>query len=115
MFTRSFITGLKNSEYFCINKEITSEKEGMRILQEGKSQFVITIPENFSKDLIRGNVPSVLMEADATDPTATSGVIAAINGILMSVLERDLKGALRFLRSSPFPTNVIVHKLYNPE
>lgn len=115
VFTRSFITGLKNSEYFCINKEITSEKEGRRILQEGKSQFVITIPENFSKDLIRGNIPFVLMEADATDPTATSGVIAAINGILMSVLERDLKGALRFLRSSPFPTNVIVHKLYNPE
>lgn len=115
IFARSFITGLKNSEYFNISSNIRSDEEGRELLQKGKVQFVITIPENYGRDLIRGNIPDILVEADATDPTATMGAIAALNGILDSVLERDLKDGFSQLIGTPPPVNIIIHKLYNPE
>jgi ABC-2 type transport system permease protein len=115
VFARSFAAALKNSEYFSVKDEIKSDEEGKRLLQQGNVQFVITIPDNFSRGLIRGNCPSILVEADATDPTSTGGAISAINEILASALSKDLKGPLSFLPPKPNPVNIIVHKMYNPE
>ena len=42
-------------------------------------QFVINIPEDFSRKLLRGEKPDVLIEADATDPAAVGYAIAAVN------------------------------------
>ena len=113
VFTRSFTAALKNSEYFCIKNEIKSDEQGKHLLQCANVQFVITIPDNFSKDLVRGNCPSILIEADATDPTSASGAIGAISGILASALSKDLKGSLSLLLPKPNPINIIVHKMYN--
>jgi ABC-2 type transport system permease protein len=115
IFTRNFITGLEVSEYFSINKKITSEVEGKTLLQKGEVQFVITIPENFSIDLIRRNRPSILIEADATDPITSANALNAVNGILQNVIEKESKGPLFFLKSKPLAVNINVHKLYNPE
>ena len=115
VITRSFVTALKNSEYFSIGYDISSEKEGRSLLQEGRISFLITVPENFSRDLVRGDKPDLLVEADATDPIATSGAIGAISGIMESVIRRDLTGALGTLQAKPVPFQVQVHKLYNPE
>lgn len=112
---RSFITGLKNSEYFYISQEIKTEEEGHLLLQQGKMQFVISIPENFHRNLIRGAKPALLIEADATDPTAISGALGAVEGVLDRVIKRDLKGPLSMLDPSSPPFSVTVHKRYNPE
>jgi len=36
--------------------------------QRGQVQFCDQHPENFSRDLLRGDRPALLVEADATDP-----------------------------------------------
>ncbi|MDR3156083.1 MAG: ABC transporter permease [Holosporaceae bacterium] len=116
IFSRNFVVGLKNSEYFHVAGEIKSDAEGRKLLQKGDVQFVVTIPGNFSRDLIRRRVPSVLIEADAADPVTAAGAVGAAREILTSALARDLSGVLSFLRNDNLlPANVIIHKLYNPE
>ena len=115
LFSRSFVSGLKNSEYFLIEKEAASENEAQLLLQEGKVQFVITIPENFERDIVRGAKPSLLIEADATDPTASAGALAAVGGIITKITREDFHGALAKLKNSDEPFQVQVHRMYNPE
>ncbi|MDR2107752.1 MAG: ABC transporter permease [Holosporaceae bacterium] len=116
IFARNFIVGLKNSEYFRVTGEIKSDEEGRKLLQQGNVQFVVTIPDSFSRNLMRRRNPSVLIEADAADPVTAAGAVGAAGEILASALARDLKGAPAFLRiDNPNPANVIIHKLYNPE
>lgn len=45
-FTRAFVAGLKNTDYFAITKVTSSEIEADKLLTDGKVQFVITIPAN---------------------------------------------------------------------
>lgn len=112
---RTLLQGLKNSTYFDFEKLVASEEEGERLLRRGQVQFVVSIPENFSRDLLRGDRPSVLVEADATDPTATSGGLAALDGVLQTAMQADFKGPLARLNPSAPAVDMRVHALYNPE
>ena len=48
--------------------------------QAGTVQFAIEIPASFDRDVRRGDKPSVLVIADATDPVATGTAISAAAG-----------------------------------
>lgn len=113
--SRSIITGLKNSEYFKIDKEVKTDADGKELLQKGETKFVVTIPENFTYDLIRGQKPSILIEIDATDPVTIAGASASVQGIVLNVIKRDLKGALQHLTGELPAFNISIQKLYNPE
>lgn len=115
IISRSIITGLKNSEYFKIDKEIRNDEEGKILLQKGKTQFVITIPDNFTRDLVRGDKPSILIEVDATDPVTIAGAAASVQGIISSIIQRDLTGPLLSLRGEQPAFDINIQRLYNPE
>jgi ABC-2 type transport system permease protein len=70
---------------------------------------------NFSRDLLRGDRPTVLIEADATDPSATGIALGSLGSLLGGALANDLKGPLAFLNATPGPLNIRVHALYNAE
>jgi ABC-2 type transport system permease protein len=78
-------------------------------------QFAITIPENFGRRLVRGERPVLLIEADASDPSATGNAIAALAQIAFASLNRDLEGSLAELKATPPPVDIRVHRRYNPE
>src|SRR5438309_9509022 len=78
-FTRSIVAALKNSDYFDFVAEARDEREAERLIALGKVQFVLTIPQGFTRALVRGERPAMLLEADATDPLATSNAISAVN------------------------------------
>ncbi len=113
--TRSFIEALQNSSYFRIVGTLPNEAAGRAALAQGKVLFVINIPPGFTRRLLRGEHPSLLIEADATDPTATANALAAVNGIVQSVIQQEITGPLAVLRGKPAPFSVAVHPLYNPE
>ena len=115
VFSRTIVWGLRNSSYFDIVREPKSEAEIQRLLAQGTVQFVVHIPVDFSRKLLRGERPDLLLEADATDPSAVGYAIAAINLLTTTVLNRDLTGPLTNLRGSPTPFNLVVHQHYNPE
>jgi ABC-2 type transport system permease protein len=114
-FSRSILSALKNSEYFDFVSEARDDAEIDRMLATGAVQFVVTIPEGFSRALVRGERPAMLIEADATDPAATGNAIAAVNPLAQNALARDLTGPLAPLATMPNAFEVRVHPRYNPE
>jgi ABC-2 type transport system permease protein len=113
--TRSFISSLKNSGYFKVVEELSSEAAGREALDQGKVLFVVNIPAGFTRQLLRHERPSLLIEADASDPTAAANAVFAISGITQSVVQKELTGPLASLAGSPAPFEVEVHRLYNPD
>ena len=114
-FARSFIQAMRTSDYFVIVRETASEAEVQRLLQVGEVQFVVNIPADFSRQLLRGERPSVLLEADATDPAATGPALAAVNALAGTLFDRDLPGPLARLHGRAGPVDFRIHAHYNPE
>ena len=115
VFTRSLLIALENSDYFEITAHPETREEADALLAQGDAQFVIEIPANFSRDLLRGEHPQILVDADATDPAATGNAISAINLLAGSVLDRDLVGPVAKLRQGDAPFSLVVHRRYNSE
>lgn len=114
-FTRTLVTAMEHSDYFRFVRNTNNEAEARQMLQRGEVQFVINIPVNFSRDLLRGKQPSLLLEADATDPSAVGPAVNALRVISETALSRDLKGPLATLQGSPGPIDLRLHAHYNPE
>ena len=115
VYARTLVRGLENSGYFRVVRGIASEAEATRALALGDVQFVVTIPENFARKLERGERPVLLVEADATDPAATSNALATLLTLNQTALTRDLQGVLQNLRNSAPPFELRVQRRYNPE
>ena len=114
-FSRSFLVALQNSSYFDFVGRVESEADARRVLTNGEAVFVIVIPENFERDLVRGDRPQILVQADATDPSAASAAVAALPQIASGSLARDLVGPLAGLAQGPPAFDVVVHRHFNPE
>ena len=112
---RTLLYALQNSTFFDFTRQVQTEAEGRDLLARGQVQFVVNIPEDFTRDLLRGDRPSILIEADATDPSATGIALGSLNTLLGSALRNDFKGPLDFLNPAPSPIDLRVHALYNPE
>ncbi len=115
VFSRDVLAALENTNYFRITARPQSEAEVERLLARGEVQFAITIPADFSRKIQRGEQPVLLVEADATDPSATSNAIATLSAIGSSALDRDLTGPLAKSQGVPPPFEVRIHRRYNPE
>ncbi|MBR1778695.1 MAG: ABC transporter permease [Alphaproteobacteria bacterium] len=113
--TRSLITGLQNAGYFKITQTVSGDKQEERLLRQGRVLFVVMIPDNFTQNVIRGQKSALLLQADATDPTAVSGAVGALNTIAAKVITTELKGALGFLKNAAPAFSIDVQKAYNPE
>ena len=114
-FSRSILASMRNSDYFEFVGEAADEADARRMLATGHAQFVVTIPQDFSRRLVRGERPALLVEADATDPQATGNAISALNQLGQSALVHDLTGPLAPLAAQPGAFEVRLHALYNPE
>ena len=115
VYARTLVRAIENSGYFRVVQHLSSEAEADRALAMGTVQFVVTIPENFSRKLERGERPVLLVEADATDPAATSNALAALLTINQNALNRDLAGALHDLQYPVPAFELRVQRRYNPE
>ena len=115
VFTRSLTRALENTGYFRVVAAPATVAEGHRLLTLGEVQFVMQVPEDFSRRLQRGERPAVLVEADATDPAATSNAITALQQVGITGLDHDLTGPLAALKAAAPPFEIRVHRRYNPE
>jgi len=113
-YARSIGAALKNSEYFDIVATARTPQEAERMLDEGEVAFAITVPVNFARDLVRGESPQLLIQADASDPAASSIALATISELAESALKDDLIGPIASRANKPAFTTVI-HRRYNPE
>ncbi|HEY6512277.1 MAG TPA: ABC transporter permease [Burkholderiaceae bacterium] len=114
-FTRSYLSAMKTSGYFEFVDELASEEAARAALARGDVQFVVNFPGDFTRRLLRGERPALLIEADATDPAAAGAAIASVRELAATVARKDLHGVLAPLAGGAAPFDVRVHKLYNPE
>jgi ABC-2 type transport system permease protein len=112
---RSVVAAIENSSYFHIIAETEDPRAARRLLQQGRVLFVVEIPVNFTRDIVRGALPDILVEADATDPAAGSYALAAFSNLATTALRDDLVGPLAARAQGPPPFNTVTHLLYNPE
>jgi len=112
---RTLLQGLKTSSYFDLVRQIEDPYEAGELLASGEVAFVVSIPAGFTRDLLRGDRPQILIEADATDPAASSNAIGSAETLFTRALRRDLTGTLRHLQSQPALFDLVIHPKYNPE
>jgi ABC-2 type transport system permease protein len=113
--SRAVLAALKNSAYFDLIAQVRSPADLDRMIRGGQAQFAITIPGDFTRRVARADRPQILVEADATDPSATGGAVAALAGLPGQALAHDLKGGLAPQAATTAPFEVVVHARYNPE
>jgi ABC-2 type transport system permease protein len=112
-YTRALEAALVNTGYFDL-RPFSTERQANEALASGKVLFVLDIPPGFSRAVDRGEHPQVLVDADATDPTAIGNATAAITALNATVLTRDLPPDLQTQPDAP-PFQVVLHARYNPE
>lgn len=112
--SRSIIRTLENSSYIDVLYRPDGAKSAEQFMRSGKINFIIEIPENLSAMIGAGQTPQILIIAEATDPSASSGALAAMEQLLNTGLRRELTGALASFAARPPPVEVVIHRRYNP-
>ncbi|MDP1629791.1 MAG: ABC transporter permease [Caulobacter sp.] len=114
-FARSTLGAIAHTDYFDIVETARTPAELTQAMARGRVQFTITIPGDFTRRVVRGDRAQILVEADASDPSATGAAVAALAGLPQEALKRDLLGAVAPARAAAPPFEVVVHRRYNPE
>ncbi len=112
--TRSFLASLRQSDYFKIVAQVSTDEEGEKLLRSGDIAHLIIVPENFESAFVKGERPQILIAADATDPVAAAGPIAAVNEIARRAFSPELDYLPRKLHGGAPPYEIVVHRQYNP-
>lgn len=112
--TRAFLASLTQSTYVDIVAVTQRAEDGEAMIRSGRATFLISIPEGFERRLVRGERPQILIAADASDPVASGGAIAAIQQVAAQAFAPELQGPLACLAPSPTPYEIVVHRRYNP-
>ncbi|MCF6764862.1 ABC transporter permease [Thiotrichales bacterium 19S3-7] len=114
--TREIISSIKNTNYFNLEYSNLSPQRANEQLAQGKIQFIIQIPANFTRGIIRGETPQMLVVADAADPASTPYALNALNELTNRTYQSISQDHnLGYLAPNIKPFEVITHAKYNPE
>jgi ABC-2 type transport system permease protein len=111
---RSIVRTAQNTKYFNV-VEVGSEHQAEQMIARGEVQFAVVFPSDFTRRVLRGERPAMVVYADATDPAATGPAVSALQRLPEIGLQHDLRGPLAQLAPASAPFEVIVHRRYNPE
>jgi ABC-2 type transport system permease protein len=114
-FSRAISVSLENSGYFRFTHVVSNAAEAERLMASGEVNFVVTIPADLGRRAMRNEEPQILIEADASDPSAAGGAIATLGSIANKALAREL-GQEKFIADeTKARLQIVVHRRYNPE
>ena len=111
---RSVVSSLERTGYVNVVATPRTAAAMDDLIRQGRVLVAVTIPPDFTQRVLRHDHAQVLAEIDASDPTAASGVVAAIAALPAQALQSDLRGAAT-PGSNLAPFEIVTHRLYNPE
>ncbi len=114
-YTRAMVSALETTGYYRFEHVAASAAEAEALIQSGEVAFVVTIPADFATRMARGDRPQILIEADATDPSASSGAISTLGTVAQQALLREQGLEAAAARAAAGSLEVVVHRRYNPE
>ncbi|MFQ5621790.1 MAG: ABC transporter permease [Paracoccaceae bacterium] len=114
-YSRAIVSALELTGYYRFEHVARSAAEAEALIQSGDVAFVVTIPSDFGRRVIRGDSPRILIEADATDPASASGAISTLGTVAAQALLRETGQQAEARAAALRRLDVVVHKRYNPE
>lgn len=114
-FTRAMVTALELTGYYRFEEVGVSAAQAEAALVRGDVSFVVTVPSDFGRRVERGDHPTILVEADATDPSVASGAISTLGTVVSGAFLRELGTEVQAASQAEVQLEVVVHKRYNPE
>ena len=114
-FSRAIVTALELTDYYRFTSPGVSAAEAERLLARGDVAFVVTLPSDFGRRVLRGDHPVMLIEADAPDPSVASGAISTLGTVAAQALQRELGTEAQAGAALDTQMQVLVHRRYNPE
>ncbi len=114
IFARRILTSMEQSSYFRFIAPSVTEQKASDLFKTAQVQFIVNFPPDFSRDLVRGLRPAVLLEVDATDPAATTRAVDVFKSLPRHALNLELDGNLSHLKPKPSSYQALVHSVYNP-
>jgi ABC-2 type transport system permease protein len=110
-FTRAMVSALEITGYYRFDHVVDSQVEAEKLIENGTVSFVVTIPSDFTKRVLKNDRPQILIEADGTDPAVASGAISTLSTVAANALSRELGTSAKTAQQ----LEVVVHRRYNPE
>ncbi len=114
-YTRAVVTALEVSGYYRFTRRPATAAEAESLIAGGDVSFVVVIPGDFGSRVERGDNPEILVEADATDPAASSGAVGALQTLAARALLREQGREAAAAEQARAALSVTVHRRYNPE
>ncbi|MCO5073100.1 MAG: ABC transporter permease [Rhizobiaceae bacterium] len=114
-YTRAIVSALEVTGYYRFDHVVDSAEEAEQLITRGDVSFVVTIPSDFARRVARGDNPQILIEADATDPSASSGAISTLSTVAAQALLREQGLGQVAGAAARSNLDVVVHRRYNPE
>ncbi len=114
-FSRAIVASLENTGYYRITHLPSTAEEAEALMANGKVAFLLTIPSDIGRRARRGDHPQILLEADASDPAASSGAVGVLDQVARRALGRELGQEVQSQRNDERELSIIVHRRYNPE
>lgn len=102
---RAIVKAMETSEFFDIQGTI-SPGEADEVLRTNRTTFILVIPPDFERDLLRGEHPDILLDVDASDPVAAGAGAGAFPQIVAN--------ATAGFGQAPPVANAVIHRRYNP-
>jgi ABC-2 type transport system permease protein len=112
--SRSLVAALETSQYFRVTRRVAGQAEGDELLARGEVQFVLVVPADFSRKLVRGERPADPARR-RRDRSGRHRQRAGLVNAGRARLGRDLRGPLAHLRPAEAPYEIRVQRRYNPE
>jgi ABC-2 type transport system permease protein len=112
---RTLVKALETSGYYDFVLSTDDPRQSADLLAEGEVAFVVSIPAGFTRGLIRGDHPQILIEADASDPSASSNALFLAQTILSQSLRHDLKDLAITQAGESDPFELVLQPNFNPE
>ncbi|MCV2874103.1 ABC transporter permease [Defluviimonas sp. WL0050] len=114
-YTRAMVSALELTGYYRFTHPAASAAEAEALITKGDVAFVVTVPSDFGRRVERGDHPTILIEADATDPSVASGAISTLGIVAAEALLRESGAEAQAAETEATRLQVTVHKRYNPE
>ena len=114
-YTRAMVSALQMTGYYRFDHVVASAAEAEALIADGTVAFVVTIPSDFARRVERGDHPQLLIEADATDPSASSGAVSTLSTVATNALLREQGMQQEAKEAARKELDVVVHRRYNPE
>lgn len=121
-FSRTFADMLDKTEMLNVTHTVLGTAEAEALIQSGECLAGVVIPDDFSKNMLSGNSPDMLILYDASQLVVLSVAKPAVTEIMMTMngayLQQIFAGKLGVLPSQLMgeisPVSVTYRNLYNP-